>query len=69
MNREDFIYYLKERIRDYEYEQRELSMMVSDWNNHSDSEYDPSIQYEQELKVDKLFREIFDFTENNKGIK
>ena len=68
MSREDFIYYLKEHIRDYEYEKKELGLMRNDWNNHADSEYDPDAQYEQEMKVDKLFRAIFEFTEKNKGI-
>ena len=68
MIREDFLFYLKEHIRDYEYEKRELSMMVNDWNTHSDSEYDPGLQYEQEMKVDKLFNNIFEFVEKNKSL-
>lgn len=43
-------------------------MMVNDWNTHSDSEYDPGLQYEQEMKVDKLFNNIFEFVEKNKSL-
>jgi hypothetical protein len=68
MTQEDFICSLKERIHDYEYEKKELLMMISDWDNYFDSRCNPDAQHTQQEIVNNLFKEIFDFTLNNKEL-
>lgn len=55
--REDIIYDLKERISDYEDALEELREILNPWDN-VDPGFDPGLQYEKELEVDRAFNKL-----------
>ncbi len=65
MYREDIILELKSLISDYEYEKRELSYMIGQWEEYDDPGSDPGLQYEQEVKLENEWNKLVKFCNEN----
>jgi hypothetical protein len=65
MYREDIILELKSLISDYEYEKRELSYMIGQWEEYDDPGSDPGLQYEQEIKLENEWKKLVKFCNEN----
>ena len=65
MYREDIILELKSLINDYEYEKRELSYMIGQWEEYDDPGSDPGLQYEQEVKLENEWNKLVKFCNEN----
>ena len=65
MFREDIILELKSLINDYEYEKRELSYMIGQWEEYDDPGSDPGLQYEQEVKLENEWNKLVKFCNEN----
>lgn len=65
MFREDIILELKSLITDYEYEKRELSYMIGQWEEYDDPGSDPGLQYEQEVKLENEWNKLVKFCNEN----
>ena len=65
MYREDIILELKSLINDYEYEKRELSYMIGQWEEYDDPGSDPGLQYEQEIKLENEWNKLVKFCNEN----
>jgi len=65
MYREDIILELKSLISDYEYEKRELSYMIGQWEEYDDPGSDPGLQYEQEVKLENEWNKLIKFCNEN----
>ena len=65
MFREDIILELKSLINDYEYEKRELSYMIGQWEEYDDPGSDTGLQYEQEVKLENEWNKLVKFCNEN----
>ena len=65
MYREDIILELKSLINDYEYEKRELSYMIGQWEEYDYPGSDTVLQYEQEVKLENEWNKLVKFCNEN----
>lgn len=65
MTQEQIIDRLKWLIQDWEEEVQCLEEMVDNWENHDDPGSDPGLQFEQEMKIERHWKEIADFCKDN----